>query len=94
MQDMSDEIVEAVHLMYEDDPQLEADCMLFLSKMNGNSREFRRMGCLASDRLVDMVRCTECGASLSARHKIVFDLARGEYYPDVYLYCPECGEVY
>lgn len=90
MQDMSDEIVEAVHLMYEDDPQLEADCMLFLSKLRGHSR----MSGLASDRLVDMARCTECGATLSARHKIVFDLARGEYYPDVYLYCPECGEVY
>lgn len=94
MQDMSDEIVEAVHLMYEDDPQLEADCMLFLSKLNGNSRAFRRMGGLASDRLVDMGRCTECGASLSVNHKIVFDLTRGEYYPDVSLYCPECGEVY
>ena len=94
MQDMSDEIIEAVHLMYEDDPQLESDCMLFLSKLNGNSREFRRMGGLASDRLVDMGRCIECGSIIECQHKIVFDLARGEYYPDVYLCCPECGEVY
>ena len=35
------EIIEAIHLMYEDYPDVELDCMLFLQSLSNGHKEFQ-----------------------------------------------------
>lgn len=86
MTDRSAEVVEAVHLQYEDDPVFEADCMVFLASC-GADFWLRKY---AEDRLKEMGRCIYCGEMLQTyQHR--------EWHPEVSayeeiyeLYCPNC----
>lgn len=86
MVDRSAEVVEAVHLQYEDDLAFEADCMVFLANCNADYglRQY------AEDRLREMGRCIHCGEMLQTYQY-------REWYPEVSayeemyeLYCPSC----
>lgn len=66
---MIPEIIEAIHLMYEDTPYLEADCYLCLTSLcypNGVANEAmtRLMARAGRNYLEDMGRCTKCGTVL------------------------------
>lgn len=65
---MSYEVLEAVHLMHEDYPDVEVDCLLYLSKLSKNLSEVGRFSNLAKQKLADMERCTNCGEPLQYYH--------------------------
>lgn len=66
--DMLSEVLEAVHLMYEDYPDVEVDCLLYLSGLMYDSRQVRQLSSHAVNRLEDMERCTNCGEPLQYYH--------------------------
>lgn len=66
--DMPYEVLEAVHLMYEDYPEVEVDCLLFISKLSENFSEVTRFSNLAKQKLTDMERCYNCGEILQYYH--------------------------
>lgn len=86
MVDRSAEVVEAVHLQYEDDSAFEADCMVFLANCGADFG----LKANAEDRLKEMGRCIHCGEMLQTyQHR--------EWHPEVLayeemyeLYCPNC----
>lgn len=82
------EIVEAIHLMYEDYPDVELDCMLYLSKMLGRSADFH---CI-NRWFEEHNRCEDCGGKLNFYiDQIVHDELEGS--PVEFLnvpYCPVC----
>lgn len=65
---MSSEVLEAVHLMYEDHPDVEVDCLLYLSGLMDDSRQVSKLSLAAIDVLEDMGRCGCCGELLQAHH--------------------------
>ena len=66
--DMSYEVLEAIHLMYEDYPSIEVDCLLFLSRLMDDSRQVRQLSSYATKKLEDMERCANCGEPLQYYH--------------------------
>lgn len=56
---MSPEILEAVHGYFEDLPEVEADCYLYLSDLNFEDCKILRIK--ASKELTRMDRCPYCG---------------------------------
>ena len=55
------EIIEAIHLMYEDYPDVELDCVLFLQSLSNDHKEFQ--GPIAQW-FVEHDRCKNCGYQL------------------------------
>lgn len=66
--DMSSEVLEAVHLMYEDHPEVEVDCLLYLSGLMDDSRQVGQLSSCAANKLEEMGRCTNCGELLQVHH--------------------------
>lgn len=66
--DMLSEVLEAVHLMYEDYPDVEVDCLLYLSGLMYDSKQVRQLSSHAANKLEDMERCTNCGEPLQYYH--------------------------
>lgn len=94
---MIPEIIEAIHLMYEDYPNIESDCYLCLTSLcygNGVANEsvarfFAQAGIKA---LEDMDRCPHCGELLEVRK---YDELHPELDGNVVehlfeYYCPNC----
>lgn len=86
MTDRSAEVIEAVHLQYEDDPAFEADCMVFLANC-GADYELRQY---AEDRLKEMGRCIHCGEMLQTYHFREYHEETMDYEDMYELYCPDC----
>lgn len=89
---MIPEIIEAIHLMYEDTPDVEIDCLLCLSGLRGNFDMASKIAEAAEMKLDDMDRCFICGSPLQAHHYF-------EPHPEldgcpseqlVEMYCPNC----
>lgn len=91
MTDMSQDIVEAVHLQYEDDPDYEAQCMLFLANCARHDIHINALE--AEDRLREMGRCIYCGEKLQqCCHKEWHSEVNA--YEDMYeMFCPNCDIV-
>lgn len=84
---MVPEIVDAVHLMYEDYPDVELDCMLYLLKHT--PLEQREQIDLWFD---EHNRCNVCGSQLESTH---YRVIHREFDPPEYetlfgYYCPVC----
>lgn len=60
---MISEVIEAVHLMYEDNPDVELDCMLFLQGLSG---EYGRIRTAVDQWFIDHNRCEICGSKLQS----------------------------
>lgn len=58
---MSSEVMEAIHLMFEDNPDIEVDCYLYLEGIATDVAEVHRLGNLAANALENMGRCPNCG---------------------------------
>lgn len=58
------EIIEAIEEYYKDDEELLIDCLVYLSNIDMNDKEYRHLSYLAQDRLEDMEVCSCCGAKL------------------------------
>lgn len=95
--DMEQEILDAVHLMYEDTPNIEAKCYLYLKSLKYSEHARNRLTSLsvnAEQSLIDMGRCRFCGNKLRIRKykQIHTELGPNVYEINNYYYCPECGE--
>ena len=90
--DMSSEVLEAVHLMYEDHLEVEVDCLLYLSGLMDTNRQVGQLSIAAIDKLEDMGRCGCCGELLQAHHyKEYHHELDGCFMEDmVEWYCPNC----
>lgn len=86
MTDRSAEVIEAVHLQYEDDPDFEADCMVFLANCGADYwlKQY------AEDRLKEMGRCIYCGGKLQTYHFREYHDETMDYEDMYELYCPNC----
>jgi len=60
---MISEVIEAIHLMYEDYPDVELDCMLFLKGLSG---EHGRIRTAVDQWFIDHGRCEICGSKLQS----------------------------
>lgn len=90
--DMTSEIIEAIHLMYEDDPNLEVDCYLCLGAFKSDPRLAMRASIESQMALEKMNRCGICGCELQVCHY-------KEPHPELddcpmedmtVVYCPNC----
>ena len=60
---MKSEIIDAIHLMYEDHPEIETDCYLYLISLKQDELKNRRnsLAACAQEQLINMGRCILCG---------------------------------
>ena len=93
---MSYEVLDAIHLMYEDEPDVEADCYLYLSCLLSDKAKAKDLMERAQIALGEMGRCPYCGDKLECvTYKEVHtelddcpvELIREEYCP----HCDICG---
>ena len=61
---MAPEVIEAIHLMYEDSPELEADCYLYLSNLYKYYERVEELQDYAVNAIETMGRCPDCGELL------------------------------
>lgn len=81
---MNPEVLEAIHLMFEDYPDIEADCYLYLSALNTDNYLLSYLSDQAKNELNRMNRCVVCGDELEYRDKKNVN----EWY------CPNCNIFY
>lgn len=96
---MYPEILDAIHYIFEDMPDVEIDCLLYLTELRDNWSRTAELSNKAIERLEDMGRCSYCGEEMSYHHY-------QEPHPELdgcpmenmsELYCPNCdigGEDY
>ena len=92
---MIDEIIEAIHLMYEDDPELEVDCYLYLLKINNNNKDLiQQIKYSVKSQLNEMGRCCYCGSIMKIhRYQEPHPELDGCPMEDMTeLYCPNCNK--
>lgn len=89
---MIPEIIEAIHLMYEDDPSEEADCLICLANLRGNIGLSRKFAEFAELKLEEIGRCPCCGSIMQINHyKELHSELDGCPTENLYeLYCPNC----
>lgn len=58
---MYPEVLEAIHFMYEDHPDVEVDCLLYLSELRDNWPRTDELSNQAVSKLEEMGRCPSCG---------------------------------
>lgn len=81
---MTPEVLEAIHLIFEDYPDTEADCYLYLSALNTDNYLLSYLSDQAKNELNRMNRCVVCGDELEYRDKKNVN----EWY------CPNCNIFY
>ena len=86
---MTPEVIDAVHLMYEDDPDVEADCYSYLQKLVGSGYE-GQLKAYATTALSEMDRCTICGEPLVHSSRKEWHWEAGCYEDVGITYCPNC----
>ena len=95
---MYPEVLEAIHLMYEDYPDVEVDCLLYLTELRDNWSRTAELSDEAFTNLQEMGRCPYCGELMQIHHyKELHPELDGCPMEDmVDWYCPNCdiGGVY
>lgn len=83
---MLPEVVEAIHLMFEDYPDIETDCMLYLKSIANDTGAI-------SDWFDEHQRCFTCGSALTtyAYKEPHFEFSPVEYEDMTETVCPVCG---
>lgn len=65
---MYPEVLEAIHLMYEDFPDVEVDCLLYLTELRDNWSRAAELSNQATNKLEEMGRCPCCGELMQVYH--------------------------
>ncbi len=65
---MLSEILECVHYYFEDCPDVEIDCLLYLSGLMDDNKQVNRLSIAAIEKLEKMGRCGICGEELQTYH--------------------------
>ena len=89
---MVPEILEAIHLMYEDVTDVEVDCLLCLSRLRGNLTLGANFANEAEKVLENNNRCPICGSELKNSYHTEIHYEVDDNYPEhiVETYCPNC----
>ena len=89
---MTAEVLESIHLMFEDNPEVEVDCLLFLSKLDQNLDHVIALSTKAHNTLKDQNRCVNCGEKLETYfHKENHRGVDGDYVEEIgESFCPNC----
>lgn len=89
---MSVEVIDAIHQMYEDYPDVETDCLLYLQSLTKNQEYREKLATASYTALEEMGRCGLCGTVLETmRHKNRHTELENQ--PDEVIfekYCPNC----
>ena len=85
---MLSEVIEAVHLMYEDTPDVEADCYLYLENLSDSDIKALKMA--ATIQLAEMNRCANCGTMLQTQTYKEYHSEVDSYETLHEIYCPKC----
>lgn len=89
---MYPEVLDAIHLMYEDHLDVEIDCLLYLTELRDNWTRSAELSNQAMKQLEEMGRCPYCGEPMQVYHY-------QEPHPELdgcpvenmsELYCPNC----
>lgn len=89
---MYPEVLDAIHLMYEDHPEVEVDCLLYLTELRDNWTRTAELSNMAICKLEDMSRCPSCGELMKTLHykephPELDDCPMEDMYEP---YCPNC----
>lgn len=89
---MCPEVLEAVHLIYEDFPEGETDCLLYLTGLQYNPDKVTQLSNEAMNALEEMHRCPYCGEPMKVYHyQEPHPELDGFPIEDMYeSYCPNC----
>jgi uncharacterized protein with PIN domain len=93
---MTPEVLEAIHLMFEDYPDIEADCYLYLSALNTDNYLLSYLSDQAKNELNRMNRCVVCGDKLDY-YTFTEEYNELEYRDKKNVnewYCPNCNIFY
>lgn len=92
---MNPELFEAIHEYWKGEPEVEADILLYLSKMVKDEVAPKKLSAQAECELTERGRCYKCGAKLE--HQVYYE-PHTEVDPPCYEkmsveYCPNCDIV-
>lgn len=89
---MYPEVLDAIHLMYEDYPDVEVDCLLYLTKLRDDWSRIAELSNQAYNKLEEMNRCPYCGELMQVYHYQEPHTELDECpYEDLYeSVCPNC----
>lgn len=89
---MYPEILEAIHIMYEDHIDVEVDCLLYLTELRDNWSRTAELSDEAFIKLQEMERCPYCGELMQIHHyKEPHPELDGCPMEDMTeIYCPNC----
>lgn len=65
---MYPEVLDAIHLMYEDHLDVEVDCLLYLTELRDNWSRTAELSNQAMKQLEEMGRCPYCGEPMQVYH--------------------------
>ena len=82
------DVVEAIHQMFEDNPETEASYMCYLRNMSTTQKT--AISVYAEERLDEMGRCVNCGCMLETHHGKEWHPETQDYEPYSVQYCPMC----
>lgn len=82
------EIIDGLHLAYEDDPALEAECLAYLANMTPNEQVMLAHDCAKA--LDHDCRCRKCGQVMELHHGKEWHEETRDYESYVEAYCPHC----
>ena len=92
---MTSEIIEAIHFMYEDNPELEVDCYLCLAASEIDSKLAMKLSDAAQVAIEEMGRCAICGCKMEKYSYKEFhpELEDNSYEIVTDVYCPHCDRI-
>lgn len=82
------DVVEAIHQMFEDNPETEASYMCYLRNMSFIQKA--AMSAYAGERLDEMCRCKNCGCVLETHRGKEWHPETQDYEQYSVQYCPMC----
>lgn len=91
MEITNDIIIDGLHLAYEDDPALEAECLAYLANLTPTEQARLAWDCGVA--LDQACRCRKCGGLMSLHHGKEWHEEVQGYEPYVEAYCPVCDIV-
>lgn len=82
------DIIDAIHLAYEDDPAMEAQCLAYLANLMPSQQATLTHDC--GEALTRACRCRKCGAVMELHHGKEWHEETRDYESYVEAYCPHC----
>lgn len=91
---MRSELFDAIDFYFADMPDVAADCLLYLSKLQNNEEMVNALSHEARNRLNQMNRCERCGEPFKFYHYKEWHDEVNAYEDMTDVYCPNCDTPY